>query len=42
MIVSEEPTIMTALVGNPTLQVIGLQIPCMKRAGVDVDASNYI
>ena len=23
---------------NPTLQVIGLQIPCIERAGVAVDA----
>ena len=27
---------------NPTLQVIGLQIPCMEKAGIVFDAYNYI
>ena len=27
---------------NPTLQVIGLHRPCMEKAGVAVNAVNYI
>ena len=31
-----------ATVRNPTLQVVGLQIPCAEKAGVAVDAPNYL
>ena len=31
-------TCLLAPVCNPTLQVIGLQIPCMEKAGVALDA----
>ena len=38
---SDVPAInILAPVSNPTLQVIGLQIPCMEKAGVAVDASH--
>ena len=40
---SESYIVMTIIapVCNPTLQVIGLQRPCMEKAGVAVDVPNY-
>ena len=34
----KKDTLSVAPVCNPTLEVIGLKIPCMERAGVVVDA----